>query len=121
MKISYILQMKDFAIMFAFGAVIGVIYGILNIPNFIKQRIWTQIIADLIFSTVAFITFLLLINFINLGEIRAFLVIGYIFGFIIERITLGKLFAKGYKNVYNYIVKILQHIKKSKFGRFITK
>ena len=56
-----------------------------------------------------------------MGQFRAFLVIGFLLGIAIERISLGKLFAKGYKNVYNYIVKILQHIKKSKFGRFITK
>ena len=121
MKISYVLQLKDFSIMLAFGFLLGIIYGILNISNFIKSRLFTQILADIIFSTLAIITFIILINKINMGEIRLFLCIGYILGFTLERITLGKLFAKGYKNVYNYIVKLFKTFNKSKVGRFIFK
>jgi len=121
MRISYVLQLKDLSIMFAFGILLGVIYGILNICNFIKQHLFTQIFADIFFSLMAIITFLILINKINMGEIRLFLIIGYILGFIIERITLGKIFAKGYKNVYNYIVKAFKKFNNSKIGRFLFK
>ena len=107
--------------MFAFGVLLGIIYGILNICNFIKQRLITQILADIIFSLLAIITFIVLINKINMGEIRLFLIIGYILGFLIERITLGKLFAKVYKNVYNYIVKWFKKLNNSKIGRFLFK
>ena len=121
MKISYILQLKDLSIMLGFGFILGVIYGILNISNFIKKRLISQIISDIIFSIVAIIAFIILINKINLGQIRLFLCIGYILGFTIERITIGKLFAKGYKNVYNYIVKLVKKFNSSKIGRFIFK
>ena len=39
MKISYVLQLKDLSIMLLFGFLLGIIYGILNIPNTIKKRI----------------------------------------------------------------------------------
>lgn len=121
MKISYIFQLKDASIMFICGIIIGIIYGILNIANFIKSRLYTQIISDIIFSIISVVLYIILINQINSGEIRIYLLLSYILGFFIERITLGKLFAKGYKNVYNYIVKVFKKFTKSKFGRLIFK
>jgi len=121
MKISYILQLKDFSIMIIFGFLLGIIYGILNIFNSIKPRLFLQILTDIIFSILASILFIILVNKINMGEIRLFLITGYIIGFILERISLGKLFAKGYKTVYNHIVKLLKKFYISKIGRFIFK
>ena len=121
MKISYIFQLKDFSIMILFGFFLGIFYGILNIPNFIKEKFYIRIIADIIFSIVSIILLLILTNKINLGEHRLYLIIGYVLGFVIERNTLGKLFAKGYKNVYNHFVIILKKFINSKIGRFIFK
>ena len=121
MKISYVLQLKDFTIMFAFGVLLGIFFGIINIINYIKPRFFTQIIADVAFSIISILLFVILINKINMGQIRLFLCTGYILGFWIERITLGKLFAKGYKNVYNNIIKVLKAFAKSKIGRTIFK
>lgn len=121
MKISYVLQLKDFCIMLGIGVILGIIYGILNIPNKIKTIRAIQIISDILFSAIAIISFIIFINLINMGEIRFFLCLGYILGFIIERITLGKLFAKGYKYVYNKIVKFFKFIANSKVGKVIFK
>ena len=44
-----------------------------------------------------------------------------VIGFILERITLGKIFAKGYKNIYTNIVKLLKMFNNSKIGRIIFK
>ena len=121
MKISYILQLKDFTYMFIAGIFLGIIYGIINIPNKIKKIQILQVISDILFSIMAIIGVIILINKINYGEIRSFLIIGYIIGFAIERISLGKLFAKGYKSVYNYIVKFSKAFYRSKIGRFLFK
>ncbi|MGN0961179.1 MAG: spore cortex biosynthesis protein YabQ [Christensenellales bacterium] len=121
MKISYILQLKDFSIMLGIGAILGIFYGILNLFSIVKKNIVFQIIVDIIFSATALIIFILFINIINMGEIRLFLLAGYIIGFILERISLGKLFAKGFKKVYNCLVNILGKFAKSKFGRIIFK
>jgi len=121
MKISYILQLKDFCILFAIGIGLGIIYGILNIFARIKKNIVVQIISDILFSTIAFLTFILMINLINMGQFRMFLLIGYLLGFYLERITLGKLFAKGYKKLYNFIVKVLKKFAQSKIGKVLLK
>ena len=121
MKISYILQLKDFSIMIIFGFLLGIIYGILNIFNSIKPRLFLQILTDIIFSILASILFIILVNKINMGEIRLFLITGYIIGFILERISLGKLFAKLLKNMYTFIIRCIKSFSKSKFGRMIFK
>lgn len=121
MKISYILQLKDFFIMICLGGIIGIFYGIINTSTQIKKKIILQVFNDLIFSIVTCATFIISINTINLGQFRLFLTLGYFLGFIIERITLGKLFAKGYKFVYNKTVKLLKKFANSKLGKVILK
>jgi len=56
-----------------------------------------------------------------MGQFRMFLLIGYLLGFYLERITLGKLFAKGYKKLYNFIVKVLKKFAQSKIGKVLLK
>lgn len=121
MKISYILQLKEFLIMFILGILMGIIYGILNTTTSVKKNIAIQIIADIIFCIITFLTFIISINIINWGEFRVFLLVGMIIGFGLERITLGKLFAKLFKKLYNYIVKLGKAFVKSKLGRIIFK
>lgn len=121
MKISYVLQLKDLSIMLLFGFLLGIIYGLLNIPNTIKKKLFIQIISDIIFSLTSIFIYIVLINKVNMGESRLFLILGYVLGFTIERISLGKLFAKGYKRVYTSIVKLLNQFYRSKIGRFIFK
>ena len=121
MTINYIFQLKDFSIMLIIGFVAGIIYGILNIPSKIRTNLIWQIICDLIFTFVAFGLLFISINIINLGEFRLFLILGYVTGFIAERKTLGKLFAKGYLNMYNKLRNLWIKIKNSKIGRFVFK
>jgi len=120
-KISYILQLKDFLILLIIGFFVGILYGILNIFTQIKNRNILQIIIDIFFILIAFLIFILAINIINWGEFRLFLLVGYLLGFAIERIILGKIFAKLYKKVYTFIVKILKKFTKSKIGEIIFK
>mgnify|MGYP002706655599 CR=1 FL=1 len=121
MKISYILQFKDFSIMIGIGVILGVLYGVLNIGNTIKENIVTRIICDIIFVTTSLFSFIFLVEKINFGTIRVYLLAGYLIGFALERITLGKIFAKGYKKVYNQIVIILKKLYNSKLGKIIFK
>lgn len=121
MNFSYILQTKDLCIMIFFGFVIGIIYTLINIPNLIKKILTVRIICDILFSLLFTLVFLLLINLINNGELRMFLLFGYCLGFLIERITLGKTFAKCFQNMYTLIVKWLKIFSKSKIGRYIFK
>ncbi len=121
MKISYILQLKDFLIMLVIGVILGMLYGILNIVFKFKKITYLQIIVDTAFTLVFFTTLIIAVNIINLGQYRTFLLVGYILGFILERISLGKLFAKFYKFVYTYIVSLFSKLAKTNIGRFILK
>ena len=107
--------------MLGIGIIIGIVYGILNIFTTIKKNFPIQIVADLIFSILLSFTFLVAINILNMGQFRFFLFIGYMLGFIVERITLGKLFAKGFKKVYNFLVKGFKKFFNSHIGRIIFK
>ena len=121
MKISFIFQLKDLGIMFGIGIILGILYGILNIINNIKEYVLIRIFCDIIFTVTATLTFVFLVQKINFGSIRGYLLIGYILGFIVERISIGKLFAKGYKKVYNFIVKGSKKLYSSKIGQVIFK
>lgn len=121
MKISYLLQLKDFFIMFLFGIIIATIYNLLNICNYVKIRMFNQIIVDIIIFVIGTLTFIILINKINMGDIRLFLLIGYLLGIIIEQITLGKLFAKIIKKVYNKIHNWVNLLKNNKIIKGLLK
>lgn len=121
MKISYILQTKDFFILLSFGILIGLVYELFNITNKIRKNLIIQVIFDLIWTIFSTILFIILVNKINMGQVRLFLFIGYLLGFIIERITLGKLFAKGFTLVYTKLIKFSKYISNSKFGKVIFK
>ena len=121
MKISYILQMRELCIILFFGFIMGILYEIINLPNSIKKVLIIQIIIDIIACSILTAAFVLIVNVLNQGEMRLFLLIGYLLGFIIERITLRKLFAKFFKYVYTFIVKGLKSLYNSKFGRIIFK
>lgn len=121
MKISYVLQLKDFLLFLVIGFAIGILYEIFNSHKVIKSIYIIQIVIDTIFCLIFTIILFLSINCINCGEFRLFLVFAYYMGFILERIILGKLFAKITKYIYNKLITVGKKILSSKFGRFIFK
>ena len=121
MNLSYILQMRDFCMLLLSGFVGGAIFSIISSPYFIRNKLIFKIPIDFAFTLLLTITFIGLINRINMGEFRLFLLIAYLLGIILELLTLGKLFAKGYKKVYTCLVNILKIFSQSKLGRIIFK
>lgn len=121
MKLSYILNLRDFAIVFLIGFILGIFYGIVSAIICSQKNVIIKNILDFLFTILSLTIFLTLILYINLGEFRLFLLIGYVLGIILERRTLGKLFAKGYNWVYNKFIAGARKFTKSKVGRFIFK
>lgn len=121
MKISFVLQIKDLCIMLLVGILLGIFYGLINITNNIHENIFTRIICDIIFMITATISYIIIVEKINFGTLRGYLFIGFLLGFKIERITLGKIFAKGLKYVYNKICKFNAKLKETKMGKIIFK
>jgi len=121
MKISYVLQLEYLLIMIGIGFIIGIFYGVINIFNKIKKIYLLQICTDCFFCILFTSLLIISCNILNMGQLRLYLIFGYILGFTLERITLGKIFAKGYKYVYNKIVNLIKLFIKSKFGKVIFK
>ncbi len=121
MKLSYVLQLKDFSLIFSVGAIVGAIYGLFSHFPILKRNIVLKNISNFFLTIITFIAFTTSILYINLGEFRLFLLVGYVLGIILERITLGKLFAKGYVWVYNMLEIFYKRFKSSKLGGIIFK
>ncbi len=121
MKISYILQLKDFLILLFFGFIFGMCYGILSAINLPHKKLILKNILDFLLCASGVVLFIILILYVNLGKFRLFLLLGYVLGIVLERITLGKLFAKGYIWVYNKLIASAKKFAKSKVGQVIFK
>ena len=104
------------------GGVVGVFYSLLSALVYVfKKNVVVQIIADLIFCAGLGLSFMFLINKLNSGEIRWFLVLAVAIGFIIYIKTLGKLFAKVGSLLYNHLVKLSGKFKTTKVGKVLYK
>lgn len=116
------IQAKLFFLFLAFGAVLGVLWGILN---FIKQLFNKNIIVsqllEIPFAAMFVLGFFVaLINF-NFGEYRFYLLVAWVLGFLIERKTLGKLFAKVYYWLYNKLKVGLKNLGQTKLFKRVLK
>lgn len=115
-------EYKVFFLVLLFGLLSGVVYGIFNmIVLSFKKNIIIKNISDGIFMLIFASIFFYCLNAYNFGTFRVYLLITYIIGFIIERKTIGKLFAKLFLLVYNYNIKLIKKFKKSKAGAFLFK
>ena len=121
MIVSNIFQFALDTKMILLGIIIGAIYGLThtNIPLF-NNRIYIAI-ADILFWVITSILIIYTINMINMGEYRLYLLISTALGYILERKTLGKLFAKIYLFVYNSISSILKKLVQSRIGKYLLR
>lgn len=99
--------------------IIGFVGGLIfDIGNFIKFLFSNKKIPCIILDFIQTSICLLLIFFFNLklnyGIIRLFPFVCFMFSFIIERYTLGKLIAKIYLSCYNLFIKINKKIWRNK-------
>lgn len=96
-------------------------YGILSAVNLPRKHLVFKNILEFILTVLGVVLFVILVLYVNLGEFRLFLLLGYIIGIYLERITLGKIFAKGYIWVYNKLVASAKKFAKSRVGQVIFK
>jgi hypothetical protein len=121
MTISYIFQLQDFLIMVLIGISIGFILNFLKIIVIIKNKSYLRFIYEFISTIAISITCIIAINQVNMGEIRLFLLSGYLIGIVIQKTTLGKLFAKLVNFMYNRCISASNRFKTSKLGEIIFK
>lgn len=115
-------EYKVFLLALLFGVISGAIYGVLNmvVVGF-KNNIVLKNVLDGLFMLIFAGLLFYCLNAFNYGAFRMHLLITYIVGFLLERKTIGKLFAKLFLLVYNYIVKTIKKFKQTKPGVFLFK
>ena len=104
-----------FLIYLACGLASAFVFDILYLIQLIfKNKQLVIIVCDIVSTLVLGCVAIVLNTTLNMGIVRGHLVLSFIFGATIERKTLGKLFAKYLKKLYNWLVKVINHAKKSK-------
>lgn len=107
------------------GVVIGALWGLTNhIVYWAKHRATKHILRFIfdLFTPITTTLFIITIsNNYNFGQIRWFFVVGTLIGFIFERKTIGKMFAKLNTKLYNNIQEKKTRFLSTKLGRKLTK
>ena len=104
------------------GLICGACYGVLSAVVFVFiKNVVVQIICDLLFCAVLGVTYLYITTILNLGQFRLYLTLIFGLSFLIERKTIGKLFALVGLMAYNWGVKLINRFKLTKVGRAVFK
>lgn len=114
--------MKIVLIFILLGLLLGAISGLLKcVLIVLKNNRIAVIITDFIFCLIAGAMFIYASSIYNFGIIRWYLCAFFALGYIIERKTIGKLFAKLFLILYNWLSKRLNLLKSSRVGKIIFK
>ncbi len=113
---------KVFLICVGVGICLGAFYGFLNlIKILLKKNIILDNILNFFYSLFfGFIILLIIVNY-NFGEFRLYLILAFALGTILERKTIGKVFAKFYVWLYNKLCKVVCTLKKNKLVKKVLK
>lgn len=116
------IQAKLFFIFLLLGVVLGIVWGILNfIKLLFNNNIVISQVLEAHFAVLNVLGFFVAqINF-NFGQFRFFMLVAWILGFLIERKTLGKIFAKVYYWLYNNLRNGLKKLGKTKVIKRVLK
>ena len=111
-----------FLIYLSFGFASAFAFDILYLIQLIfKNKQLITIICDAIATFALGSVTVILNTTLNMGIVRAYLVSAFVFGAILQRKTLGKLFAKYSKKLYNWLSKVIKNVKKSKTFAALSK
>ena len=97
-----------------FGLILGIVYEIL-IFFFKNKNKFFSIAKDLIFSLLATFLFITCLKLVNYGEFRFFILIAFIVGFIIERLTIGFIVSKTIEFTCKFLKLVYNKLMKNKF------
>lgn len=111
-----------FAIMFGFGLCSGVAVTAIrhSIHKFLKNIVVKNVVDSvcvLIFAT----TFFLLVNYLNFGQFRLYLLISFALGLLLQYKLFNKVIAKLVYIVYNLLCKVAKFVKQTWLFKKILK
>ena len=109
---------KIFLFLIIFGFLCGFLFDICYLITFLcnENKIVTNILQFLATIICFFIVFLINLK-LNYGVFRAYILISFFFAIFLERITLGKLFAKTRNWCYTHFKKLVNLTKEKINGK----
>lgn len=113
---------KIFLICVGVGICLGAFYGVVNfLKILLKKNIITNNVLSFLYALIFGAVVLIVIIEHNFGQFRLFLLLGFAFGVLIERKTIGKMFAKIYLWLYNKLCRAFCRLKKTKLVKKVLK
>lgn len=104
-------QSTTFLFLFFIGVLAGFIFDFAILINcFFKKNNITKHILYFLSTILIFFIFSKSNLLLNFGQIRFFCILAFMSGLLIERLTLGKMFAKLVDKCYTFIVNILKRV-----------
>ena len=115
-------QMLLLIVFIFFGFCVGMMFGIFSAINLVlRRKKYIQIPLDVFMIVLSTILYIIIINLFNWGQHRIYLCIGYLIGILLERKTIGKIFAKLYYKLYNLITNRMRMLSNSKLTKFLKR
>jgi len=97
----------------SFGAISGIIYeACMFFRRLFKFKLFVNIIFDSVFCAAVIFLFIIYFTHVCDFNLRWYMFLGIILGFLTERISLGNYIAKFFDMVYNIIIRIKAKRKK---------
>ena len=116
------LQYINFIKIFLFGFLPAILVSIIHFFRLIfKNKFIPNLIFDIFICLFTTLLFLILVNKLNFGETRFYLIFSYLLGFILFLKTIGKLFAKLNKIVYTKLSNLTNKFANTKLGKVLNK
>lgn len=107
--------------LFLLGLAGGAVFGASSCLSKLFPHYVFRFIFDISGCLVSGILFVYGITVFNSGDLRLFLIVAYLLGVLVERRTVGILFAKLFDSVYNNVAKFIKREPKTKLGKIIFK
>ena len=106
-------QVQNFLISFGFGFLLGIVYDLFFVVrNLISKKKAVAIICDTLFILLASLLSFLLLLVITDGQIRGYILLGELLGFLIYYFSLGVFVVKLLEEAVSIIKKILLFFKR---------
>lgn len=107
--------------LFLLGLAGGAVFGVFASLSKLLPHYVFRLIFDIAGCLANGMLFIYGITVFNRGDLRLFLIVAYLLGVLMERKTVGILFAKVFDSVYNNVAKFLKKEPKTKLGKILFK
>lgn len=104
------------------GIIVGFLYEIsVFVCKIIKNNLILRNFFDIVITLLGGFLFIFNINYVHFGYFRVYLLVTFLVGFVLERVSMGFLVAKSFDFVYNKTINIFRKIRRKGYDSRKTK